>query len=73
MKLYLYQVALSPVTNNWHDGGGVVVITDGDPDAVWLKSNEGWDAATALGTPDLVLETDATQEQVFVFPDAGCC
>lgn len=79
MKLYLYTNADSPVSGAYHSGGGVVVITDGDPDQVWLDTYpeervEYWDdKPEPLGAPDFVCETDSTEERVFVFPDAGCC
>lgn len=82
MKTYIYKY-LPYVSNNWHSGGGAVIITDIDPQDEWnnyveninLKLEEWEDAlkAHALPEPDMVYECSATEKAVIVFEDAGCC
>lgn len=83
MKLYIYNY-LYNLTDNYHDGGGAVVITDRDPQVVlqehrlrersdyYNKRDEEAQVDFEDVTP-VVLEVDASEERVFVFPDAGCC
>lgn len=80
MKLYIFE-GVNWLTQNYHDGGGAVVITDGDPIEVLDQEREKnkWhpdDEMQPLEVFDdfiTVLETDATEEKVYIFPNAGCC
>lgn len=82
MKTYIYKY-LSNVSNNYHSGGGVVIITDIDPQDEWDEyatnvnlSLEDWEDPInkqALPEPDMSFTCDATEKAVFVFEDAGCC
>lgn len=80
-KLYIYE-DLDEITDSWHDGGGVVIVTGGDPDEAWRAdvAKRYEDASfqpkllTELGEPARVIEVPDTEEDsVLVFPDAGCC
>ena len=77
MKAYVYGY-VRDLTDNWHDGGGAVVVTDGDPMAdLAAHVNRDADGATTL-TPEpegepVVFETALTEPRVWIFPDAGCC
>lgn len=87
MKIHIYK-DVSPISTSLHDGGAVVVFTDRNPQEVWKDhwqsiidkpGSNFYDKThkeiqnTELGDADLVYETDATEEQVLIFEDAGCC
>lgn len=68
--LYIYEY-VEGVTENWHSGGGVLIITSGDPQAAWDASDR---PDTNLGAVDRVVDVpDYTEDAIIVFPDAGCC
>jgi hypothetical protein len=77
MKLYVYNY-VGGMTYNWHSGAGVMMITDRDPVEVLREQvaseNPVYDEPfEAPEKPDFVLDVEADEERVFVFPDAGCC
>lgn len=80
-KLYIYEMVdcCEPGSGAYHEQGGLVVITDGYPnDAVPRGTGNRFkvDGEEKFGLPeaDFVVEVpDDTPEQVFVFPDSGCC
>lgn len=80
MKAYIYKY-VGGLTANYHDGGGAVVITDGDPlvllNAEAKLQHAGYDDEdfeTITDAADLVLDVSGySGDKVFVFPDAGCC
>jgi hypothetical protein len=83
VKLYIYEY-VGGISSSYHDGGGLVIITDRDPADVWREhvgpaksssSSYDLDPETLVGkTPDLVLDIgDQSPERIFIFPDAGCC
>lgn len=86
-KLYIYEY-VSKITTSWHDGGGLVIVTAGDPSDAWRDENERIAAEhpsnrihldpkyiiQELPEPDRVIEVpDDTPDMVMTFPDAGCC
>lgn len=72
MKIHIYHY-VDELTDNYHSGGSAVVITDGDPLAM-LNAKRSADLTPLTGiAADLVLNTDAEDEAVFIYPDAGCC
>lgn len=84
MKLYIYS-DVNGITDNYHSGGGLVIITDRAPATVWREHVEALPKRSglypenldpdALGKklPDLVVGIDERPERIFVFRDAGCC
>ena len=82
MKMYIWRY-IEQVTDNYHDGGGVMIYTSRNPNDVWteyLKTLEEVphydveDVRKSLPEADVIIEGGAdTEEQVFVFQDAGCC
>lgn len=74
MKAYVYE-RVEAITENWHDGGGLLIITDRGPAKAWREFVKGKsdEITRALPKPDLVFATSATKERVIVFPDSGCC
>lgn len=77
-KAYVYSYPDCALTDNWHSGGGLLIVTDSDPDEAWKASPqrelvEKRDAGD-LGKPDHVLDvSEDAPDLVLVFPDAGCC
>lgn len=82
MKTYIYKY-LSNITTNYHSGGGLLIVTDIDPQDEWNNyvdvnnySVDAWETnfnKFILPEPDMVYECSATEKAVFVFEDAGCC
>ena len=71
MKLYIWNY-LGGLTDNYHSGGGLVIVTDRDPNEAWREyTYKG--PLTELPTADAIMEVVSDKEQVWVFPDAGCC
>lgn len=71
MKLYIWNY-LEGLTDNYHSGGGLVIITDRDPNEAWRDySSKG--PLRELPEADTTVEVVSDKEQVWVFPDAGCC
>ena len=78
MKAYVYGY-VRDLTHNYHDGGGAVVVTDGDPLVDLTRhinaDNSDYDEPLTPepeGEPE-VFETALTEPRVWIFPDAGCC
>lgn len=86
-KLYIYKY-VDGITTNYHDGGGLVIISASTPTEAWRANNERiaaehpsnkvyLDAETIvqeLPEPDRVIEVpDSESDAVIVFPNAGCC
>lgn len=82
-RAYVYQYPDCRLTDNWHSGGGLLIVTSDDPEEVWKASPQYRELAgyrheetepERLGAPDHVLEVaDDTADLLIVFPDAGCC
>jgi hypothetical protein len=74
MKLFIWKYA-SNLTDSYHDGGGCAIIAESLEAARELfKQNEPNSQCSLLTTdPDFTSEVSATEAQLFVFPDAGCC
>jgi hypothetical protein len=79
LNVYIWH-NLERVTDNYHRGGGVVVIAASldDARAAFLahyqrcyETDEGSDIETSK--PDAVYPCESDETKVFVFPDAGCC
>lgn len=75
-KLYVYDY-VDGVTTNYHDGGAVLIVTDGDPQAELEAMPNEWTEkrpAPTLPEPDVVLDVASESENaVRIFPDSGCC
>ena len=81
MKAYVWEYT-SDVTTNYHSGGGLLIVTERDPQQVWdeyrtepiddyYADNE---LTVELPAPDLIYEvTGDAEEKLVVFPDSGCC
>ena len=76
MKAYVYNY-VDGLTDNWHDGGGLLIITEGDPQQALnleLAGHEPYKQAPTLPEPDAIYKVHKGQEEkVFIFPDSGCC
>lgn len=85
MRLYVWDF-IEGITDNYHDGGGVVMMTARPVQEVWDEYRERlgneWpdhsrpvDVRTTLPEADYVSEVvpKENKELFRVFPDAGCC
>ena len=85
VKLYIYD-DVDGITSNYHDNGAVVIITGQNPDDVWTSYaktenesdeyhyGEPLNETATVGTEPRAFELkDDHEEEVFVFPNAGCC
>ena len=83
MKMHIW-TQISQVTDEYHDGGGVMIYTSRDPNEVWTEYLEAVakalpdryieDVRKSLPEADVIIDGGVdTREQVFVFPNAGCC
>lgn len=83
MKTYVWEY-VSGITTNWHSGGGILIITDIDPQDEWkeyrhntIASGESWNdnesIVKELPEPDFSYDCAADFKGIWVFPDAGCC
>lgn len=74
MKQYIWDYH-APVSNNYHDGGGLVIITDGNYQDVWDKyfKDECLEGDSKLPIPDLMFNIESDKEHILVFFDSGCC
>lgn len=80
---YVWEVASGSVQSSYHSGGGVLIVTDGDPRAVWREHvasrnadrsqwGEPLDPDALDDEPDHTFPADSP-DLLVVFPDAGCC
>ena len=85
MRLYVWN-NIEGITDNYHDGGGVVMMTARPVQEVWDEyreslGNEWPDHSHLVGIRTTLPEADYVSEVVpkenkelfRVFPDAGCC
>ena len=78
MNIYIWNYT-SPVSTEYHDGGGLLIVADSLEDArdQWSKyaaDQDLSDEEAVLSDPDHVFPTSQDAEpQVMVFLDAGCC
>lgn len=81
MKLFLWE-ELDHLTGRYHSGGGLVIIADSIERAKeiakehsdkYQKETDGAPCFIIDKEPDIILNTDATEEAFYAFPDAGCC
>ncbi len=74
MNIYIWN-CIEYVSNNYHNGGGCVVVAASLEEARTLlpKSSEG-PCEALTKEPDAVYPLANAEERcMFVFPDAGCC
>lgn len=86
MRTYIWKY-LDRISNQWHNGGGLVIITGHNPDYDWKSyksqmvenaeykwEKEDWEKLRDdLPEPDFVYECESIAPKVLVFGDNGCC
>ena len=80
MNVYIWK-ALDSVSNNYHAGGGVVVIAETIVDArvaalaeMRMRYGVQFESDIATEGPTEIIPIDGERGcAVFIFPDAGCC
>lgn len=73
--MYVWEYA-GGLTNNWHDGGGTVVIAASlEAARSLLKETPYVRPACEVFTkePEYSAPVESQEDKVFIFPDAGCC
>ena len=76
MKCMYVWESVNELTNNWHDGGGLVIISNDLENARELlrQSIPLNKKCQALEIdPDYTASVVAEKDEIFIFPDAGCC
>ncbi len=67
MKMFIWQ-SVSGLTDSYHDGGGLAVVA-ASLEQAWLLAPAAKDEQ-----PDKTYNlADSVDEEVFIFPDQGCC
>jgi hypothetical protein len=74
MNIYIFQ-RISELTDNYHSGGGLVVIAESLSRVLELAGRGGIGISSEELESVIVhkLSKKDTSEGVFIFPDAGCC
>ena len=72
MKVFVW-VSVGACSNNYHEGGGVVVFAESEARARELANKEPGCAINEDEKPDDVRSVYGGQEAVYIMPDAGCC
>lgn len=71
-KLYIYDY-VEDITSNWHSGGGVLIVTAGDPLEAFNADADS-ETIKQLPPPVRVIDVpDSEADLVQLFPGAGCC
>lgn len=75
MKTMFVWENVDGLTNNYHDGGGTVVIADNLEVARKLLVENGVSEGSEVLTesPNYTTSVVSDEDKVFIFPDAGCC
>ena len=71
MKVFVWEY-VAKCSSSYHESGGVVVFAKDEARARELANAVGGCNIAPNESPDDVRDTDG-EEQVYVFPDAGCC
>ena len=69
-KVFIWNI-VADLTNNYHSSGGLVVIADNLEDAKILAMEQ--DVKFDDETPTVYELKDTVEDEVYIFPDAGCC
>lgn len=73
MNLYIWEY-MGGVTDSYHDGGGVVIISDKPAREAWDDFLPNWKEGNRWEDPDSTIKVPDTEEpRVVVFEDSGCC
>lgn len=71
MKLFIFN-NVEKLTNNWHSEGGLVIIAESMERAIELATKEGV-KFTKEEIESCEVRDCSGEEDIFLFPDAGCC
>jgi len=72
MKVFVWHF-IGHCSDNYHEGGGVVVFADNEERARELAEREPGCKIDCKEKPDDVREVIGGEEKVYIMPDAGCC
>jgi len=71
MKVFIWE-DLDEVSDNYHTGGGLVIIAESLDDAVAIVADKKHIKIDKPPTR-IIGCADTEEKKVYVFPDAGCC
>ena len=80
---YVWQ-GVAGITTDYHNGGGVLIVTAGDPRKAWREHaeetnarkgqwGEDLDPAALDEEPSHTFPASHNGDLMVIFPDAGCC
>lgn len=73
MNIYIFE-GIQNLTNNYHSGGGLVVIADSIESALGLAQSEDVQfTGEEIESVQIYSLKGKAEPKVFIFPDAGCC
>lgn len=72
MRIYIFDY-VGNITGSWHNGGGVAVITDGDPEKVIREKLPDLNPDFSESEVTSYKVVDGEEGKLFLFPDQGCC
>jgi hypothetical protein len=77
MKTMFVWEYVDGLTCNYHSSGGCLVIADDKDKALQLLADYGVGSSCEVFKTDpnysAPMDSDAVEDRVFIFPDAGCC
>ncbi len=74
--MYVWESVGQDLTNNYHCGGGTVVIAASlEAARAALRETPGVQPKCEVFTvePSFMAPVKSNEDKVFIFPDAGCC
>lgn len=74
LNIYIWE-RVDKVSDRYHEAGGVIVIANDSDRARELAKDNGVVLTQDKKdkNPDHAMKIEAINEQIIVFPDAGCC
>lgn len=72
MKIFIFE-DVEKCSDNYHEGGGVVVIADDEDRARDVANSIHGCHIQPDEKPVASYDVATDEEKVFIFPDAGCC
>lgn len=73
MNVYIFE-HIDKLTQNYHNEGGLVIIAKDKKSAKKLINTNTHIEVTAKEWENVIIySVNATEEKLYIFPDAGCC
>ena len=72
MKMFIWK-RINKVSDNWHPEGGLVIIAKDEEEARYLANTTIAVILEESEKVDFSCDIICEKQQIFTFPDAGCC